>query len=597
MPPGVATQPAGERRGWLGLPRKLWFVAGGVALLAIFFLVVGGKQRSMVAAHQGLEKVRWDNLDWTPPKLVLSSLRKPGKVCEDLTPLEAAFYLGIPFKRIVSGMLDSMVAEGLDVVDRDRRCGSSRVLSAPDTAGSGHVRAALLPVAGRRRGAVAGRARGADEPGGDHDPAEGLGRGHRGDQEPLRHVDRGLGAEQRAGELPAGAGPGAPITPGTAGTTRPTPTIGRGTATIATRTVTRPTFPSSPTTWSRHRSTPPWPWTSRCATTPATRPVTRPATRPVTRPATRPVTRPASAEAPTDGRAAPCGRAWPGSTSSSTTCGPSLRPERGPAADQAAQPGAEAQPDGRADPEDVCSTARPSTRCSTRWASDPERVGAGRASSCARCAAAWRETLDENRHLMRRRGAAVPHALLASCRPLRGRADLPLQPPLHRSATPGCNCTTNPAGDDREMTAARDPRRCCDKIRQQAKVPSVSFTGGEPTLRPDLPELVRHAKQLGLRVNLITNGTRVDAPMARPARRRRAGLGAGQPRGSRRRDPRRDHRLQRLVRHDRGRGGPPRPRPASGCTPTPRFAGRNLDECGADARLRAGAARPPSGSA
>jgi radical SAM protein with 4Fe4S-binding SPASM domain len=70
----------------------------------------------------------------------------------------------------------------------------------------------------------------------------------------------------------------------------------------------------------------------------------------------------------------------------------------------------------------------------------------------------------------------------------------------------GCNCTTNPIGDDREMSVD-EIRRVLRKIFQDAKVPSVSFTGGEPTLRRELPDLVRYAKDLGMRVNLITNGT------------------------------------------------------------------------------------------
>ena len=77
----------------------------------------------------------------------------------------------------------------------------------------------------------------------------------------------------------------------------------------------------------------------------------------------------------------------------------------------------------------------------------------------------------------------------------------------------GCNCTTNPAGDDREMTGG-EIREVLRKIYDQGKVPSVSFTGGEPTLRHDLPELVRHAADLGMRVNLITNGNRVDERLA-----------------------------------------------------------------------------------
>jgi radical SAM protein with 4Fe4S-binding SPASM domain len=47
-----------------------------------------------------------------------------------------------------------------------------------------------------------------------------------------------------------------------------------------------------------------------------------------------------------------------------------------------------------------------------------------------------------------------------------------------------------------------------DKIVDQARVPTVSFTGGEPTTRADLPALIQHARNRGLRTNLITNGLR-----------------------------------------------------------------------------------------
>jgi radical SAM protein with 4Fe4S-binding SPASM domain len=78
----------------------------------------------------------------------------------------------------------------------------------------------------------------------------------------------------------------------------------------------------------------------------------------------------------------------------------------------------------------------------------------------------------------------------------------------------GCNCTTNPVGDDREMTTA-EVKQVLRALYQDGEVPSVSFTGGEPTLRRDLPELVAHAKGLGMRVNLITNGTRMSEALAR----------------------------------------------------------------------------------
>lgn len=42
----------------------------------------------------------------------------------------------------------------------------------------------------------------------------------------------------------------------------------------------------------------------------------------------------------------------------------------------------------------------------------------------------------------------------------------------------------------------------------QAGIPHVIFTGGEPTLRDDLPELVAHAERLGMVSGLVTNGER-----------------------------------------------------------------------------------------
>ncbi len=67
------------------------------------------------------------------------------------------------------------------------------------------------------------------------------------------------------------------------------------------------------------------------------------------------------------------------------------------------------------------------------------------------------------------------------------------------------------AGRHRLMTTA-EVRLVMDKVLHQAHVPSLSFTGGESSLRRDLPELVRHGERLGLRVNLITNGVRAADP-------------------------------------------------------------------------------------
>jgi radical SAM protein with 4Fe4S-binding SPASM domain len=78
----------------------------------------------------------------------------------------------------------------------------------------------------------------------------------------------------------------------------------------------------------------------------------------------------------------------------------------------------------------------------------------------------------------------------------------------------GCNTMENPVRSSREMTAA-EIKKVLRKLFYQAKVPSVSFTGGEPLLVPRLPKLIRYAKKMGMRVNLITNGTLVTKDMAR----------------------------------------------------------------------------------
>ncbi len=46
----------------------------------------------------------------------------------------------------------------------------------------------------------------------------------------------------------------------------------------------------------------------------------------------------------------------------------------------------------------------------------------------------------------------------------------------------------------------------------QIGIPHIVFTGGEPTLRPDLPELIAHAEQLGQITGINTNGRKLKDP-------------------------------------------------------------------------------------
>ncbi len=71
-----------------------------------------------------------------------------------------------------------------------------------------------------------------------------------------------------------------------------------------------------------------------------------------------------------------------------------------------------------------------------------------------------------------------------------------------------CYASAPDRGHDVPEMTTDEVKRVMDKIVTQAKAPTVSFTGGEPTLRRDLAELVAYAKSLKLRTNLITNGIR-----------------------------------------------------------------------------------------
>ncbi len=65
-----------------------------------------------------------------------------------------------------------------------------------------------------------------------------------------------------------------------------------------------------------------------------------------------------------------------------------------------------------------------------------------------------------------------------------------------------------------EMTLA-EVERIIRLFKTAAKIPFFSFTGGEPTLRRDLEDMIAFAGRQGLQVNLITNATLIDETRAR----------------------------------------------------------------------------------
>lgn len=77
----------------------------------------------------------------------------------------------------------------------------------------------------------------------------------------------------------------------------------------------------------------------------------------------------------------------------------------------------------------------------------------------------------------------------------------------------------------KDMTS-EEAKKVLYMIKNSAEVPSVSFTGGEPTLRSDLCDLVAYATEIGLRVNLISNGTQLTEDYVK--RLKNAGLKSAQ---------------------------------------------------------------------
>jgi radical SAM protein with 4Fe4S-binding SPASM domain len=87
----------------------------------------------------------------------------------------------------------------------------------------------------------------------------------------------------------------------------------------------------------------------------------------------------------------------------------------------------------------------------------------------------------------------------------------------------GCGCKKQ--NNSKELKTG-EFKKIISMIKNEAKVPSVSFTGGEPLLRDDIFDLISYAKELGMWTNLITNGTLINEEKA--INLKKAGLDSAQ---------------------------------------------------------------------
>jgi MoaA/NifB/PqqE/SkfB family radical SAM enzyme len=82
----------------------------------------------------------------------------------------------------------------------------------------------------------------------------------------------------------------------------------------------------------------------------------------------------------------------------------------------------------------------------------------------------------------------------------------------------GCNLKCAMCNHWRET---REPPLSIERFREvltelaELGCHKIHFSGGEPLLRPQVPDLAAHATQLGLRVTMTTNGTLVDKELAK----------------------------------------------------------------------------------
>ena len=116
--------------------------------------------------------------------------------------------------------------------------------------------------------------------------------------------------------------------------------------------------------------------------------------------------------------------------------------------------------------------------------------------------------LDE---LLRPDGACPVHELgLETIMPFSPRPSAPyrLDLALTYHCNNDCGHCYNVAGRNLNELSTADWKRVLDRAWELG-IPHIIFTGGEPTLRADLPELIRYAESLGQITGLNTNGRRL----------------------------------------------------------------------------------------
>lgn len=116
--------------------------------------------------------------------------------------------------------------------------------------------------------------------------------------------------------------------------------------------------------------------------------------------------------------------------------------------------------------------------------------------------------------LIRPDGACPVHEMeLENLAPFSMRPNAPYRMDLaltYRCNNDCAHCYNVSTRDDPELSTAQW-QQIIDRL-WEIGIPHLVFTGGEPTLRSDLPELIRYAEQKGMITGLNTNGRRFSDP-------------------------------------------------------------------------------------
>ena len=108
FPESLASQVA-ER----GLSLPLMLGLGVLAFGLVPFWIITRKHRSMMAAREELSRVSWEGNEWVPPKIQMSTFKKPGEIGKELTALEAAVLSGGQVSQIIALMLKNLEQKGV----------------------------------------------------------------------------------------------------------------------------------------------------------------------------------------------------------------------------------------------------------------------------------------------------------------------------------------------------------------------------------------------------------------------------------------------------------------------------------------------------